>query len=78
MENPILSGSTFKSPYVARILTMWENYRKVVISNFPEAPGLPINITDYKAHIAGIYTQDAYNSLSIEGYKVSKGLIEKV
>ncbi len=46
--------------------------------SFPAAPGRPKNAAAYLKHVEEIYVNDAYNSLSIEGYKVSAALIEKV
>ncbi|MGA9574320.1 MAG: Fic family protein [Lysobacterales bacterium] len=66
------------SPYVNRIRLMWEEMRKPVIEMFPAAPGLPANAEAYLKHVDEIYATDAYHSLSIEGYRVSAELIERV
>ena len=66
------------SPYVNRIKLMWENMRKVVIGAFPKAPGIPNDITIYLKQIEELYTTDAYHSLSIERYRVTPDLIERV
>lgn len=66
------------SPYVARISLMWENMRQVVIDNFPVPNAVPTDIDGILKDIDDKYMQDAYHSLSIEGYKVSDKLIEKV
>ena len=47
-------------------------------TNFPEAPGVPNDIEAYLARVEDIYVTDAYHSLSIEGYRVSAELIERV
>lgn len=66
------------SPYVARIALMWNKMRQTIIDNFP-APGIvPTDIKLLLKQLDDKYTQDAYHSLSIEGYKVSDELIEKV
>jgi len=39
---------------------------------------LPMNQTAYLNFVDGIYQSDAYHSLSIEGYRVSPELIERV
>lgn len=52
--------------------------RPVVIDKFPRAPGLPTDTDAYMHHIEDIYVTDAYHSLSIEGYRVSPALIERV
>ena len=66
------------SPYVNRLRLMWEVMREPVIDRFPVAPGLPERAQDYLADAEDIYATDAYHSLSIEGYRVSAELIERV
>jgi Fic family protein len=59
---------------------MWRKMREVVIS-LKEAAGLSpnrINITDILSNMDATYIKDSYNSLSIEGYKVTEELLEKV
>jgi hypothetical protein len=67
-----------RSPYVNRIKLTWEAMRKTVIQAFPPAPGLPKDKTAYMASLNSIYKTDAYHSLSIERYKVTPELIERV
>lgn len=67
-----------RSPYVNRIKIMWQSMREEVIKVFPQAPGIPNNINEYMQKIEEIYVTDAYHSLSIEKYKVSPELIERV
>ncbi len=66
------------SPYVNRMRMNWANMREDVLHVFPVAPGLPTDSAKYLKQVEEIYVNDAYNSLSIEGYKVSVALIEKV
>ena len=66
------------SPYANRVRLMWEQMRSKVIEIFPKAPGLPKNKSKYLKAIEKIYVTDAYHSLSIEKYKVTEELIEKV
>jgi hypothetical protein len=73
----ILSGREL-SPYVNRIRLMWHAMREPVMEAFPEAPGIPKNIKAYMQHVDDVYVTDAYHSLSIEGYRVSAELIERV
>jgi fido (protein-threonine AMPylation protein) len=73
----ILSGRE-RSPYVNRIHLMWHAMREPVIDRFPEAPGLPRDIRAYMQQVDDVYVTDAYHSLSIEGYRVSTELIERV
>jgi len=67
-----------QSPYVNRLRLMWQAMRGEIIERFPVAPGLPKDIKAYLKHVEDIYTTDAYHSLSIEGYRVSLELIERV
>ncbi|RRH89569.1 Fic family protein [Mesorhizobium tamadayense] len=66
------------SPYAGRIRLMWQEMRGAVIDNFPEAPGRPNDVNGYLRHVDDIYVTDAYHSLSIEGYRVSPELIDRV
>ncbi len=75
---PVISASLKRSPYVIRIHQMWEAMRENVIAAFGDPPGMPANPTAYLADIDARYVADAYNSLSIEGYSVSRALIERV
>jgi hypothetical protein len=75
---PIRLPTREQSPYVNRIRLMWHEMRELIIERFPEAPGLPTNIEAYLQHVEDVYITDAYHSLSIEGYRVSPELIERV
>ena len=66
------------SPYVNRLRLMWEAMRVPVIERFPVPPGLPERPQAYLKDVEEIYVTDAYHSLSIEGYRVSAELIERV
>jgi fido (protein-threonine AMPylation protein) len=66
------------APIVGRINALWESMREPVIAAFPIAPGLPKNKKDYLRFVDRIYQNDAYHSLSIEGYRVTPELIEHV
>ena len=78
-EDKVESISPFPiSPYVARISLMWSKMRQTIISNFPSPSSEPININQLLKQLDDKYTEDAYHSLSIEGYRVSDELIEKV
>jgi hypothetical protein len=67
-----------RSPYVNRIRILWQEMREPIIERFPAAPGLPKNVDQYLKRVEGVYITDAYHSLSIEGYRVSPELIERV
>ena len=65
------------SPYATRIRLMWKSMRDVVLAVKPSVPA-GIGIEAYMKDVEDRYKLDAYHSLSIEGYKVSEELIEKV
>ena len=67
-----------RSPYVNRLRLMWQEMREYIPGNFPQPPGLPVDREHYLKHIDDVYVTDAYHSLSIEGYRVSPKLIERV
>ncbi len=75
---PSIFFSRSASPYEIRIRTLWAEMRQCVIEAFPDAPGLPSDPGNYLKQLDDIYAQDAYNSLSIEGYRVTEELIENV
>jgi hypothetical protein len=74
----IAFGARETSPYVNRMRMDWARMREDVLRIFPAAPGRPKSTAAYLKQVEEIYVNDAYNSLSIEGYKVSAALIEKV
>jgi len=82
--NPFKAGQIFgapsgtAAPIVRRIEMLWESARPVIIETFPRAPGLPKDAGAYLRHVDEIYKNDAYHSLSIEGYSVTPEMIEKV
>jgi Fic/DOC family len=77
-QAPVFIRPRESSPYVNRIRLMWQAMRGPVIENFPEAPGVPHNLEAYTKRVNDAYVTDAYHSLSIEGYRVSRNLIERV
>lgn len=66
------------SPCVNRIRLMWHQMRGIAIEHFPMAPGLPEDHEKYMKEVEEIYLTDAYHSLSIERYRVTPELIERV
>lgn len=71
-------SSRERSPYGNRIRLMWHQMRDIVIKHFPKAPGLPTDPAKYMEMVDKIYVTDAYHSLSIEKYKVTPELINRV
>ncbi len=66
------------SPYVNRLQLMWQSMREPILEIFPSPPGLPKDTSAYLKQVSDNFVNDAYNSLSIEGYRVSTELIERV
>jgi len=66
------------APIVGRLHAIWAASRTSVLESFPKPKGLPKNSAGYLKFVDGIYQSDAYHSLSIEGYRVSPELIERV
>lgn len=84
-ENPFersliqIGNRTNESPYVLRIRAMWADMRDVVVERFTSIPQRNnIEVESLIEDIAARYVADAYHSLSIEGYRVSTELIEKM
>lgn len=67
-----------RSPYINRVRLMWQSMREQMTDIFPEAPGLPGNKEQYLQNVDELYITDAYHSLSIERYRVTPELIERV
>lgn len=75
---PVVIGARQMSPAVNRLRMTWGLMRDDVLARFPKPPGLPSDSAGYLHKVEDAYATDAYNSLSIEGYKVSAELIERV
>ena len=82
-SSPFEAGLIFRKPnraaaIVSRVEMLWESMRGKVHASFPKAPGLPADKEAYLGYVDEIYRTDAYHSLSIEGYSVTPGLVERV
>jgi hypothetical protein len=75
---PVAFSPRETSPYVNRLRMTWTTMREDVLKIFPAASGLTGDAAGYLKKVEEIYVTDAYNSLSIEGYKVTNDLIERV
>ena len=75
LKAPLLPNT---SPYANRLRLMWENMRETVIGIYPEAPEERKSVEEYLKLVDEKYLEDAYHSLSIEGYRISEELIDKV
>lgn len=76
---PIIVSNRERSPYVKRLQILWQEMRPIVIKHFPA--NLRKQVIDAKSYLKDmeeIYVTDAYNSLSIEGYRVNPDLIQRV
>ena len=76
-----VSGLGFQAPIVGRLRELWSISREAVLSVLPGAQALPSNDTArqrYLDNVSEAYLEDAYHSLSIEGYRVTPELIERV
>jgi hypothetical protein len=84
VEDPFEQSTPFAlaarelSPYVTRIRLVWHQMREDVLMNFPRSPRRPVAAAAYMKRVEKVYVTDAYHSLSIEGYRVSADLIERV
>lgn len=77
-EQPLLGSlPRLQSPQVGRLRAMWAKMRPAIIECFPAAK-LQVDTETYLASLEEIYQHDAYNSLSIEGYRVTPEIIARV
>ncbi|HCI53305.1 MAG TPA: cell filamentation protein Fic [Gallionella sp.] len=67
-----------ESACAIRIRLIWESMREEVIRSFPPSPGVPDDVASYIADVDDRHIEDAYHSLSIEGYRVTEVLIAKI
>jgi len=78
-EKPAIAfGARETSPFVNRLKLMWASMRPAVLKAFPPPPHTKMDAAGYLKQVDELYANDAYNSLSIEGYRVSEALIERV
>ncbi len=79
-HKPVLSDlPKIVSPNAGRIQALWRLMREDVIEVFPTPPGVaPSEEKKFISVIMDRYRQDAYHSLSIEGYEVTEDLIHKI
>jgi len=71
---PFLQSDRLISPHVARIFSLWADFREKIIPIFP----LKMKKGCDLGTIEELYEKDAYNSLSIEGYHVDDELFARV
>jgi hypothetical protein len=66
------------SPCVNRLKLLWASMRPPILKAFTAPPGTKADAATYLKQVDELYATDAYNSLSIEGYRVSEALIQRV
>ena len=82
-ENPFEDDSTLSfdrslPAYATRIKLLWEKMRKQILGlNLPKPDGT-LQQQEILQNMETNYVKDSYHSLSIEGYRVTEGLIEQV
>ena len=74
----MIAGDRIESPYVSRIRLMWAAMRDAVVQMFPAEPGPPLDVDVFMKSVEDVYVTDAYHSVSIEGYRVTPALIQRV
>lgn len=74
----VANAGRVSSPHVHRIRLKWDAMRGDAIDAFAMANPAPNDIDAYLQQMDDLYVSDAYHSLSIEGYRVSPDLIDKV
>ncbi len=77
-EKTVSFGTREVSPHVNRTRMMWDGFQEDVIEHFPKSSRVVVDTKTYLRQIDDIYAADAYNSLSIEGYRVDVELINRV
>ena len=71
----------FNTPIVDRLIELWSSSRQAVLDVLPGQQLPQIDASFKRAYLDAItesYADDAYHSLSIEGYRVTPELIERV
>jgi hypothetical protein len=77
-HSTVLFGARQCSPHINRLKLLWASARGSVVRAFPAPPATKVDAARYLQQVDELYTADAYHSLSIEGYRVSAALIERV
>ena len=76
---PVIGMVRARSPHANRIKIMWDAMREDIAGQpYLKAQPQPNDIDAYVEAIDTLYITDAYHSLSIEGYQVSRELIDRV
>jgi hypothetical protein len=77
-ENPPVLGdqTRLNSPHAGRMIAIWKRMRQSVLDHFPKSDEFcKVSTTESIRMIKELSNQDAYHSLSIEGYQVTGELM---
>ena len=78
-DAPPLAGALARQPpWVTRLRVRWQSMREVAMEQLPPASELPSDVDALLRAVDDAHVEDAYHSLSIEGYRVTPQLIERV
>lgn len=77
-QPPALTGVQFEWPQAARISALWQKMHAGALSQCPPPPRKRPSLEKCLEQANAIYQSDAYNSLSIEGYRVTPELIARI
>ncbi|MCJ7626980.1 MAG: Fic family protein [Longimicrobiales bacterium] len=77
-DHPPIVFRGFTPPIASRLTAFWHAMRDPVQDIFPPPPGPLEDASAYLQAVEDIYESDAYHSLSIEGYRVTPELIDRV
>lgn len=75
---PVLTGFHYESPHAGRVAALWRKLQPVALAARPAGPDPRPTPQMYMAQARAVYVRDAYHSLSIEGYRVTPEIIERV
>lgn len=73
-----LAASRNASPHAIRIQLMWQRMRGQIAALRLNAPTRDMTTEEILSNMEDNYLRDSYHSLSIEGYRVTEALIERV
>lgn len=74
----VVGLTNIKKPLYSRIKLLWEIHRNDILEVKPEIQLLSLSEEQYLASVEAIKIDDAYHSLSIERYRVTPELIQRI
>ena len=78
-QRPIFGSTQLaRSPYASRVEELWERYSTQITKLTANIQPRDIDVKTLLTELEEKYTEDAYHSLSIEGYRVTTELIDKI